>query len=272
MSPEPERAHWLIEASVFPATAPLVIAATGAHGCPWTRYEDGIPRSALPPDDACVIFWGSLGAAYGDRVAARWTPGAVGDPDRFRCSVYQAHLGPLLANQDSVFTTLRALIDEPAAVLRPLGTPNEVFVRPDSALKPFSGRQLAVSSLTLEALDHGFYYDDQDLPVVVSAAKHIGHEWRFVLADGDVVASCEYGADRRGRGTGVLEAARILAESVARADWQPAPIYILDIGDVAGSPRVMELNPFSGADLYQCDAPAVVAAASRIAIRLHAEG
>jgi len=71
------RAHWLIEASVFPASAPRLIAALEESGCPWTRYEDGMASSALPPADACVIFWGSLGAAYGERVAARWTPGAI---------------------------------------------------------------------------------------------------------------------------------------------------------------------------------------------------
>lgn len=261
--------HWLVEADVFPITAPRIIAALEEAGHPWTRYEDGIANSALPPADACVIFWGSLGAAYGEPVAARWTPGAIGDPDRFRCSVYHAHLGPLLANPDSVFTTVRALVDDPAVALKPLGNPEHVFVRPDSALKPFSGRQLAVSSLSLEALDHGFYYEDEDLPVVVSSAKSIGHEWRFVLAEANVVAGCEYDFARRGRGQDIPTAARTLAEKVASAAWQPAPIYIVDIGDVDGAMKVMELNPFSGADLYECDARTVVASATRVAIRLH---
>ncbi len=266
----PAGVHWLIEAGVFPATAPRVIGSLEAVGCPWTRYEDDMPRSALPPDDACVIFWGSLGAAYGERVAARWTPGAIGDADRFRCSVYHPYLAFLLANQDSVFSTVRELVDRTAAVLAPVGSPARIFVRPDSPLKPFSGRQLAASSVSLEALDYGYYYDDEHLPVVVSSAKQIGPEWRFVLADGEVIASCEYGADRRARGTGVPQAAHDLAQQVATADWQPAPMYILDIAHVGGSPRVMELNPFSGADLYHCDADAVVRAATRIAARLRA--
>jgi len=266
------RAHWLIEASVFPASAPRLIAALEESGCPWTRYEDGMASSALPPADACVIFWGSLGAAYGERVAARWTPGAIGDPDQFQCSVYHRHLGPVLANPDSVFTTVRALVNDPAAALSELGDLAHVFVRPDSPLKPFSGRSLAVSSLSLEALDHGFYYDDEDLPVVVSAAKHIDQEWRLVLAEGRVVTGCEYDAERRGGATGVPDAVLALATQVATAAWQPAPIYILDLGVVEGSLRVMELNPFSGADLYHCDATAVVDAATHIALRLHRGG
>jgi hypothetical protein len=263
------KAHWLIEEAVFPATAPGIIAALEANGSPWTRYEDGLPDVALPRDGACVVFWGSLGAAYGERVAARWVPGAIGEPDRFRCSVYHPQLRPLLANQDGLFTTVRELVDDPEAVLRVLGNPERVFVRPDSPLKPFSGRRLEVSGLSLGALDHGFYYEDEDLPVVVSSVKQVGREWRFVVAEGAVVAGCEYDVDRRGRPADISGAARALAGNVARHDWQAAPIYVVDICDVGGSLAVLELNPFSGADLYACDANAVVVAAGRVAGRLH---
>jgi hypothetical protein len=58
---------WLVEADVFPATAPRIIAALEEGGYPWTKYEDGIAGSALPPADTCLIFWGSLGAAYDER-------------------------------------------------------------------------------------------------------------------------------------------------------------------------------------------------------------
>jgi hypothetical protein len=51
--------------------------------------------------------------------------------------------------------------------------------------------------------------------------------------------------------------------------WQAAPIYIVDVAEVAGAPRVMEPNPFSGADLYDCDLHAIVGAASRVALRLY---
>jgi hypothetical protein len=218
-----------------------------------------------------VIFWGSLGAAYEQRVAAPWIPGAIGDAERFRCSVYHPYVGPVLANVDAVFTTVKELVAEPSTVLRRLGDPARVFVRPDSALKPFAGRQLATASLSLAALDHGFYYDDEQLPIVVSSVKQVGREWRFVIADGTVVAGCEYDAGRRGRDPQVPDAARRLAARIARDDWQAAPLYVVDIGEVAGALRVMELNPFSGADFYECDAHAVVTAATRVAARLHSQ-
>jgi hypothetical protein len=169
-----------------------------------------------------------------------------------------------------VFTTVAELVSAPAEPLRRLGNPERLFVRPDSPLKPFSGRSLAVSALSLAALDHGFYYDDDRLPIVVSTVKDIGREWRFVIADGTPIAGCQYDAARCSRAGEVPDEAPALAQQVASHAWQPAPIYIVDIAEVDGVLRVMELNPFSGADLYDCDAGAVIEAASRIAERLHA--
>jgi hypothetical protein len=273
---------WWIETGVFPHTAPRVIAAidelaASGAGVRWLPYEDGQPPVA-PPAGACVVFWGSLGAVYEQRVAARWTPGAIGELERFRCSAYQAQLGEggggdaRFANAGAVFTTVSELVGDPRAVLGRLGDPARVFVRPDSAAKPFSGRTLEVASLSLAALDYGFYYDDAQLPIAVSAVKQIGREWRFVVADGALVASSEYVASRRGAGAEVPDAAREVADRVARAAWQAAPVYVVDVGEVNAGPalRVMELNPFSGADLYACDAHAVVEAVSRVARRLHA--
>lgn len=265
--------HWLIEVDVFADAASRITGALDAHGQPWTRYHDGVAAAELPPVDVPLIFWGSLGAAYTDRVAARWKPGAIGDVGRFACKGYYQQLGDIpLANAESVFTTVADLVTAPNAMLAPLGQPERVFVRPDSPLKPFSGRSLTVSEISLAALDHGFYYEDDQLPVVVSRALEegeLGREWRFVVGDGRVIAGCEYVASREGKGADVPGAARDLAARVARAEWQAAPLYVVDVAEVAGDLRVMELNPFSGADLYHCDPVAVVDGASAVARSLH---
>ena len=148
--------HWLIEVGVFPETASRVCAAIEARGDRWTRYVDGISEAELPAREECVVFWGSLGAAYRDRVAAPWRPGAIGDIEQFRVASYAPRLASLLANTDSVTTTVRELVDQPQDVLARLDRPQRVFVRPDSALKPFSGRVLDASAIDRSALDHGF--------------------------------------------------------------------------------------------------------------------
>lgn len=102
--------------------------------------------------------------------------------------------------------------------------------------------------------------------------RRIGREWRCVVADAaEVVAACEYGTDRRHRAGSVPSALLEHASQVARHAWQPAPLYCVDIVEVDGGLGVLELDPFSGADLYGCDPDAIVDAASRIAQRPQAE-
>jgi len=261
--------RWLIETDVFPETAARVTAALDRRGIAHHRYHDAMRRSDLPPADAPVIFWGSLGAAYAERVARAYTPGAIGDAAPFHCSAYYPALRAHLANADAMFTTVRALVSDPGTVLAPIGSPARVFVRPDSPLKPFSGRVIATAALDRRALDHGYYYEDEELPIVVSTPKHVTREWRFVIAGTQVIAGCEYLAARTGAGVEVPAAAAALAAEVAAGPMGPAPLYVLDVGEVDGSLRAMELNPFSGADFYDCDADAIVEAASAVGARLY---
>lgn len=264
--------HWLIEVDAFPETAQRIVDALERRGQPWTCHDDNTRPSQLPPAETPLLFWGSLGAAYSERAAQAWRPGAIGDIARFACSRYFEGLAGIpLANADSVFTTVAELVAAPSSVVALLGQHERVFVRPDSPLKPFSGRVLALGEISLATLDHGFYYDDEHLPIVVSTTKHVTREWRFVVGDGAVIAGCEYQQSRQGAGTDIPAAARELAGAVAAAPWQAAALYVVDVGEVDGQHRVMELNPFSGADLYHCDPDAVVEAASRIAQRLFEE-
>lgn len=260
--------HRLIEVGVFLETAPGLCAAIEARHDRWTRYTDDVADAELPPRGACVVFWGSLGAAYKDLVAARWRPGAIGDIEQFRVTSYASRLGPLLANTETVTTTVKDLVEKRQDVLARLHQPQRMFVRPDSALKPFAGRVLETSAIDRAALDHGFYYDDDSLPVIVAPARKIHREWRTVVAEGEVVGACGYTSDRRGAEQPVPEPVREIARQVARSAWQPAPIYVVDIAEVDGRLRVLELNPFSGADLYACDPTAVVDAVARVCERL----
>jgi len=137
-----------------------------------------------------------------------------------------------------------------------------VLIRPDSPLKPFSGRVLEREQITLSALDHGFYYDNERLPVVVTTAIEVRAEWRFVVVASKVVAGSEYETDGRSSGAQIPPDHRSwrYAGDLVAGMQQPDPVFVLDVCETRGGLRVMELNPFSGADLYNCDRRAVVAA------------
>ncbi|MEM6468488.1 MAG: hypothetical protein AAF802_02885 [Planctomycetota bacterium] len=46
----------------------------------------------------------------------------------------------------------------------------------------------------------------------------------------------------------------------------PCPVFVLDICQVSDEYRLIELNPFGGADLYGCDSNAIVQAVSEFAM------
>ena len=102
--------------------------------------------------------------------------------------------------------------------------------------------------------------------MVVAPARRIGREWRFVVVDRTVVAGAGYRADgRRGAGGVTGGVAWDYADRIARQMDPPEAVYVLDVAEVDDRLGLLELNPFSGADLYDCDLDAVVAAVADVA-------
>jgi hypothetical protein len=117
-------------------------------------------------------------------------------------------------------------------------------------------------------MDHGFYYDDPKLPIIVAPVRSVTREWRYVIARGEVVAGTAYAAEGR----------LPLADDPGGAPWRlastiaaslPAPqeVFVLDLCEADGELHLLELNPFSGADLYACDRAAIVDAVTAVASR-----
>lgn len=259
--------HWVLEPDVFGDGPPPLLEAARRAGHGVTIWRDEWWRSeALPELEAeRVVFHGSLGNAARIAGLRRWSPGAYCAVERLRCSAWFARAERWRLNDRYVTTTVRELCERPWEVVRPLGEEiGEVFVRPDSPLKPFSGRVVAIEGLTPATLDHGFYYEDLELPIVVAPVTTVHEEWRFVVVDGVVVASSGYRAEDRGAVEVVVpEAAKGLAETIATELPAPERAYVLDVGRTDAGMRLVELNPFSGSDLYACERAAIVAAMGR---------
>jgi hypothetical protein len=266
---EREKLTWVLEAEVFPDSHERMHAAVAEAGHEvllwkdaWLE-DDSWPRLSGTP----VVFHGSLGNAAQLAAQGAWTPGAYCNTARFHCSSWYPGASAWLLQASWVRTTAAGLVESLPAVLGQLGDPDRFFVRPDSPLKPFSGRVLHRDAVTLAALDHGFYFDDELLPVIVAPVRDVGREWRYVVVGSDVVAGSAYLADGR---TALPddpsgEPWRTAAQ-IARALDAPEEVYVLDVCESDGHLRLLELNPFSGADLYACDRREVVAAVSACAL------
>jgi hypothetical protein len=248
--------HWVVEHGVFASGFDMSAAAQRA-GHRVTAWQDewwstqDWPRLENEP----VVFHGSLGNAAKLRGARpSWRPGSFCNTAAHCCSAWYEHARPWLLNSEWTVMPAEQLVAAPPDY-------DPVFVRPDSPLKPFTGRVLRRAELSLAALDFGFYFDDPALPVVAAPVRSIQGEWRYVVADRRVVAGSAYVADgRRAVADDSRRAPWSFAQTIASSLDPPESVYVLDVCESDSELRLVELNPFSGADLYACDADAVVRA------------
>lgn len=250
---------WVLERDVFPDGHDALAAAVtdaGARVVWWS--DDWWSDGRWPRLDGPVVFHGSLGNA--DRIGRQlpWSPGVFCSTERFACTAWWPGAQGHLVTPRYVFPTVADLVEAGP----PVEFGQRVFVRPDSPLKPFSGRVLDRDHITLGALDHGFYYNDASLPVVVAPAVTVGDEWRFVVVESTVVAGSAYTPQGRNAGAALSPEHPTWGYAATLASELPAPdpVFALDVCETDAGLRLLEINPFSGADLYGCDRFAVVKA------------
>jgi hypothetical protein len=255
------RHTWVLEREAFSDHDDRLAEAVRAAGHTVVLWDDQWWADSQWPKfpGSPVVFHGSLGNAARVRCELPWRPGAYCDTERFRCSSWYESARQRLVHRRWVFSTANAFAGNPSPVLEALGGEDRFFVRPASPLKPFAGRVLTAASLSMEALDYGFYYDDPSIPIVVTPVEDIDTEWRFVIVNGRPVAGCQYAAQTRTEETASCsEQTCDFALTVAQSLPAPEPVYVMDVCQCRSDLRLLELNPFSGAYLYGCDRSAVV--------------
>jgi ATP-grasp domain, R2K clade family 3 len=260
--------HWLLEANLFgDGEHPLAAAARAAgHRVSTWQEEWWSLIDSARDGDTTVMFHGSLGHAARLAQAKRWRPGAYCNTAALACSAWYPQARRWLVQRDYGLSTVAALVADPYGVAGALAREGRVFVRPDSPLKPFAGRVVALDGLTAAQLDHGFYYDELELPIVLAPVQSLGAEWRLLIADRKVVAGSAYQAEgRRARGEPVPAAVRSRAAEIAAEIDAPDPVYVMDLVETERGLGLLELNPFSGADLYACAPEQVVVAVAAAA-------
>ncbi len=145
-----------------------------------------------------------------------------------------------------------------------------LFVRPNSGTKTFAGQ-----TLTYQDWDHECRGLDAtssvmaDTLVVVAPLQELQGEFRFVVADQQVVAGSEYRWDNQMdvRRDWPPECEAMAARVAARGSgWQPDSVYVVDVALTAEGPKVIELNSFCCAGMYSCCPDSVVRAVGAVAL------
>lgn len=272
---------WLIDAGVFEAYHDELAAAVVRQGHrvasvnrPNPPYSwddvDCSYRDAFP-EGSCVVTHADMDLVTRVLDDGRWSPGAFATEERYCCSHYYAHLGPLLLNRDYVMLPFAELPRCADFLFHTLGRDDRLFVRPDSPFKTFTGMTISRSTFEKDYEYLKFYEFPIESLVVVSSPKSIVTEWRFLVADNQVVTGSQYKRD----GQMLVKpaddpAALAFAQSVADTGFAPDPAWMLDICQTAsGEYQLLEIGCFSFANLYDCNKSLVVKAVSAVAEAVH---
>jgi hypothetical protein len=274
------KVSWLIDADMFEGYREELASCIRAQGhdvklvrapSPPYRWEDaGCFYRNTFGKDACVVAHGDIELATRIIRERLWIPGGFGTIENYFCSRYFCHLGKYLLNGNYVMLPFAELSRCREFLLDFIGVDGKLFVRPDSPLKLFTGQVASRERFDADLEFMNFYEFPANSIVVVSAPKVIEKEWRFIVADKQVVTGCQYkSGGAMLMATGYDDGAYGLAKEIASGPFEPDAVWVMDICRTREDGFfLLEIGGFSFADLYACDKPRLVKAVSASALRL----
>ena len=278
---------WVVENHVFDEAIDHIVAEIKRQGMDveeirYEPFESG-DYSRFGSGENCILFLGSLQLGRQLRREMKWIPGVWCNFSFFDCTHYYAYLGQFLLNQDYIMMPIAEFQRRKDEIYRHFSgeiKPNStIFARPTSGFKgTFSGKLFEYQYFEK---DWEWVEEDHqpDSMVVIASAAKIGEEWRFMVADGKVIAASQYKENGvyspfpchpYGLTNGAPHKVWTLAEEIAAfkaPGWEPEPMWVVDIGVSNGEAYLIEINSFSCSGWYEMDPESVIRAASKLAFR-----
>ena len=170
--------------------------------------------------------------------------------DFARVDRWLPHFREYAVNRDAIFTDMQHALD---FLLREEDI-SHMFVRPASPLKEFAGQAFNADSLAKEMnwLKQGKNIEPRDLLCVVAPTVQIEREWRCIFVEGRLAGGSQYMT----RGEADIRAdlpkeVGAFASQLARHDYFLNKFeFVIDVGEVAGALRLVEVNGFETASFY----------------------
>jgi len=275
---------WLIERDVFNEDVSSLIEEIYYQGfeCTYLKNvklgsDDWLSDLSRYHNDDCIIFYGSLNLAREIQKVKPWIPGTWCNFKNFFCSKYYTYFGKYLFNQNYIMMPMKEAIRRKNQLYSYFET-NNLFIRPDSGAKSFTGHVIDINQLTEEELGYGFYHEDESILVVISDKKNIEKEWRFVIADKKVISGSSYKEiydnelevsinEEPLMWFGDNFNAWVFADKIAKNKWEPDRLYTIDICKSNNKFYLLEINSFSCSDFYNANMEPIVREASRLALQ-----
>lgn len=193
-------------------------------------------------------------------------PGPWTTWDNYNCSKYYPEFGQDMLNNNCVIIPRHQVLDKIEELFDKIGDGQNLFIRPNSGYKFFTGQLLNRSMLRdqWQWIDM-FTFDDTLL--VVSSPKVVNKEIRFIVCNDKVITGSIYNKNNDTyEMVSESDDSWFYAQSVIdRYKFRPDPIFVLDVC-LSKHYNVLELNSFSCAGLYACDLEVIVKHASHLAV------
>jgi len=199
-------------------------------------------------------------------------------PDNYLCTNYYKFFTKYLLNDKYVIMTVSETarnIDFLESILGEKES-GRIFIRPNSGLKPITGA-VFINRHPHFMIDWGYVKHSmrEDDLLIIAPPKQIKTEWRVVVIDGKPITASKY------RTGGFIDYELvdfkknlrlfIFAEKMISL-YTPDVTYTMDIAeDERGDYKLLELNSFPHAGLYQCDMSKIVTAIKELVIKLRTE-
>jgi len=273
----PLNMHWRLHTAIFGYEANA--AATFLRGLGDTvQIVSGSTRD-LPPVEQVSVPMPALAITTLQDAAKNHTgpgvPWLFFDARTYDVSVWMPRIAssiPVL-NRGSVFLPFGMLQAPCPALLSWVGDDGDVFVRPDSGRKLFTGFMVKVAgdgSLDIGG-EHQMRLVASDAMCLVAPAKKMDPiEWRFWIVDRKVVASTPYSWDTDPVWAPAPESCHAVAQAMAGNPWQPDIAYVVDVVEHSGQSYLLEINAASTSGVYAAPLEPLLLALRDVAQREHA--
>lgn len=229
---------------------------------------------AFGPEE-CVIMYGTIGLVKFIQRKKKWYPGAWSDWEELKCTTFLSHWGQFSVQEDYTFLPIAEVNRRWNDLFMKYQFDGHIFIKPNDNDKRFHGEKVADEFRDQWYKTAQIYGAPISSLALVSKPTCIKAEWRFIIANRKIVSGSLYRADGR---TGLSRidpdwvfdknAIEFAEKVVNSTEWQPAPIYALDVCMVeSGQFKLMEVGSLNCCGLYKCDVAAIMDAANEIAIR-----
>jgi hypothetical protein len=273
IAPSKARCKFVVQNDIYDNDMTHLIDALAKEGCdyqtmPYVHYGLGDPIFNFSESE-CVTFLCSISfAKYVQRKTA-FVPGPIVTWKNYDCLTYYKYFRPYLTNSDNLILPLSEVIRARDHIYWKFGTDKGVFIRPNGGSKAFNGQTLRYDRLMTADL-----CGDMDALVSVSKPKDIVNEYRFFIADNEIVCETSYRIMRAHKTDAEIPefVVDFVNDVLKSVDWRPDPMFVMDVGvDNLFKPSIIELNSVACSGLYNADPKPLIKKLAEVALQIYRE-